>query len=92
MLKKLNKIQILGIGLILLSYIFWGLIILIPFLKLGLKTSSIAISILFIASNVFWVGAFLAGKEILLKFKIGQKIKNRFRKNSSADGIKTPGE
>jgi hypothetical protein len=90
--KNLNKIQILGIGLILLSYIFWGLIFLIPFLKLGLKTSSIAITILFIGSNIFWLGIFLAGKELMLKLKILQKIKNRLTKNSSTDTIKTSGD
>jgi hypothetical protein len=78
--KNLNRIQLLGIALILLSYIFWAIIFLIPFLKLGFKTSSIAITLLFIGSNIFWVGAFLAGKGLLLKFKIWQKIKNRFNK------------
>jgi len=78
--KNLNKIQILGIGLIVLSYIFWGLIFLIPFLKLGLRTSSIAISVLFICSNIFWLGIFLAGKELLLKIKTWQKIKSWFVK------------
>jgi hypothetical protein len=85
--KNLKKNEILGIGLILLSYIFWALIFLIPFLKLGLKTASIAITILFIATNIFWLGAFLAGKELLVKFKVWQKIKKRFNKNSSADTI-----
>jgi len=68
------------------------MIILIPFLKLGLRTSSIAITFLFIGSHIFWVGAFLAGKELLLKFKIGQKIKNIYRKNNSSDTLTTPGE
>jgi VIT1/CCC1 family predicted Fe2+/Mn2+ transporter len=78
--KNLNKTQILGIGLIVLSYIFWGLIFIIPFLRLGLKTSSIAISILFIGSNIFWVGVLLAGKELLVKFKIWRKCKSWFIK------------
>jgi len=78
--KKLNKIQILGIGLIILSYIFWGFIIVIPFLKLGIRTTTIAISILFICSNIFWVGVFLAGKELLVKLKIWIKNKIYFDK------------
>jgi hypothetical protein len=78
--KNLNKIQILGIGLIVLSYIFWGLIFIIPLLKLGLKTTSITISVLFIGSNIFWLGVFLAGKELLVKFKIWFRNKNWFGK------------
>jgi len=81
--KNLNKIQILGIGLILLSYIFWGLIFIIPFLKLGLKTSSIAISVLLISSNIFWLGVFLAGKELLMKFKAWYRNKSRLDKEKS---------
>ncbi len=85
----MNKIQILGIGLIILSYVFWALIFLIPFLKLGSKNTAIAIPILFIGSNIFWLGVFLAGKELLLKFKIWQRIKTRFNKNSSSNTLKS---
>jgi len=82
-LKNLKKTQILGIILILLSWVFWGLIIVVPFLNLGLRTTSIAISILFIGSNIFWPGIILAGKELLPEFKIFQKLKGRFIKNNS---------
>jgi hypothetical protein len=57
----MKKKRILGLGLIFLSWIFWGLIIVIPFLKLDLQTKTIAISILLIASNIFWLGAILVG-------------------------------
>lgn len=75
LLNKLNKKQIIGLGLVLLSYVLWGLIIVIPFLKLGLKTTSLVVTILFAGTNIFWVGVYLAGKELLVKFKIWQKIK-----------------
>ncbi|MFA5972780.1 MAG: transporter suffix domain-containing protein [Lentimicrobiaceae bacterium] len=71
----MKKTQVLGIGLIILSWIFWGMIIVIPFLKLGIRTTSIAITILLIASNIFWLGAFLAGKELLLKYKVWFRLK-----------------
>jgi hypothetical protein len=78
---KKNKIRILGFSLIILTWIFWGLIILIPFLKLGLKTSAIAITILLIGTNVFYIGAFLVGKELMQKYNVWPKIKSRFRKS-----------
>jgi hypothetical protein len=68
----------------MLSYIFWGFIIVIPFLKLGFKTTSLAISILFICSNIFWLGVFPAGKELLVKLKIWFKNKMLPDKEKSA--------
>jgi len=80
----MKKTQVLGIGLIILSWIFWGMIIVIPFLKLGIRTTSIAITILLIASNIFWLGAFLAGKELLLKYKVWFRLKQWLSKKKSA--------
>jgi hypothetical protein len=79
----MNKTQILGLGLIFLSWIFWGLIIAIPFLKLDLQTKTIAITILLIASNIFWLGAILAGNDFLQKYKIWNKLLNWIGKYSS---------
>ena len=78
---KKNKIRILGFSLIILTWIFWGLIILIPFLKLGLKTSAILISILLIGTNIFYIGVFLVGKELMQKYNVWPKIKSWFRKS-----------
>ena len=78
----MNKKQsrILGFSLIILCWIFWGMIFVIPFLKLGLKTSAIAITILLIGTNVFWFGAILLGKEIIQKYQVWPKIKRWFGK------------
>jgi hypothetical protein len=65
----------LGICLIILSWVFWGLVFIIPFLKLGSKTTTIVITSLLIATNIFWLGVFLSGKEVLAKFQIMQNIK-----------------
>jgi len=80
---KKNRIRILGFSLIILAWIFWGMIIAIPFLKLGLKTSAIAIAILLAGTNVFWIGAILVGKELMQKYNVWPKIKNWFTKKRS---------
>jgi hypothetical protein len=79
----MKKSRILGFSLIILSWIFWGMIIVLPFLKLGIKTAAIAMTILLIASNIFWVGAILVGKELMQKYQIGPKIKRWFAKKIS---------
>jgi hypothetical protein len=75
---KSNMQRILGISMILLTWVFWGIIIVIPFLKLGVKTSAILISGLLVATNLFWVGIFLVGKEYAQRFQIMKKLKKLF--------------
>ena len=76
-----SKLQrYLGFGLIFLTWIFWGFIFVIPFLKLGIKISAILITVLLIATNAFWIGVFLLGKEYAEKFKIIPKLKKWFQK------------
>jgi hypothetical protein len=82
-LNYMTKTQILGLGIIILSWIFWGFIIIIPFLKLDLQTKTIAITILLIASNIFWLGAILVGNEFLQKYQIWHRLMNWFGKYSS---------
>ena len=76
----MTKKRLLGFCLILLSWIFWGMIIVIPFLKLGGKTTTIAITVLLIASNIFWVGAILVGKELIEKLRIWTFIRTWIEK------------
>jgi predicted membrane protein len=79
-----SKVQrILGISLIILTWIFWGMIFVIPFLKLGVKLSAILITALLIGTNAFWVGLFLVGKEFAEKFKIKAKLKKWFSRKRS---------
>jgi hypothetical protein len=70
-----RRIKILGLSLIVLSWIFWGMILCVPFLKLGIRESAFAITALFIGTNIFWVGVMLVGNDFLKKYKIGNKIK-----------------
>ncbi|MEI8114350.1 MAG: transporter suffix domain-containing protein [Bacteroidia bacterium] len=71
----MKKGQLIGFALIILSWIFWGLVFIVPFLKLGIKTTTLVVTVLLIATNIFWLGVFLSGKEVLAKFQIMQKIK-----------------
>jgi len=80
-----SKVQkILGISLILLTWIFWGIIFIIPFLKLGVKLSAILITGLLIATNLFWVGVFLVGKEFAKKFEVTTRLKKLFHRKPSS--------
>jgi predicted membrane protein len=80
-----SKVQrILGISLILLTWVFWGGIFLIPFMKLGVKLSAILIAALLIGTNAFWIGIFLVGKEYARKFQVWAKLKQWFHGRHSA--------
>jgi hypothetical protein len=76
--------RILGISLILLTWVFWGMIFVIPFLNLSVRLSAILIAALLIGTNAFWIGLFLVGKEYAKKFQIMAKLKKWYhRKHSS---------
>lgn len=75
--------RILGICLILLTWVFWGMIFIIPFLKLGIRLSAILITILLIGTNAFWIGVFLVGKEYAKKFQVMARLKKLFRRKGS---------
>jgi predicted membrane protein len=80
-----SKVQrILGISLIVLTWIFWGMIFIIPFLKLGVRLSAILIAALLIGTNAFWIGLFLVGKEYAKKFQVKAKLKKWFRHERSS--------
>jgi hypothetical protein len=70
------KKQIIGFSLIILSWIFWGLIFMAPFFNLGTKTTAAAIIFLLIATNIFWLGAYLCGKEFAKKYRVLLKMIN----------------
>jgi hypothetical protein len=80
---KRKFIRILGISLILLSWIIWGVIIILPFLRLTLKQYAFAYPILFAATSIFWVGAALVGKEIIQKYNLLSKLKRWFKRPGS---------
>jgi hypothetical protein len=76
--------RILGISLIVLTWVFWGIIFVIPFLKLGVRLSAVLIAALLIGTNAFWIGIFLVGKEYAKKFHVMSKLKKWFRRKRSS--------
>jgi hypothetical protein len=70
----------IGIALILITWMIWGVIFTIPFLELGFKKAAILTTVLLIATNIFYVGVFLLGKELAAKYNVLKWIKNWWRK------------
>jgi len=68
-------LRILGVSLIILTWIIWGVIFILPFLKLTIKQYAIAYPILLAATSIFWVGAALVGKELIQKYNLLSKLK-----------------
>ena len=79
---KRKFIRILGVSLIIFTWIIWGVIIILPFLKLSLKQYAIAYPVLLAATNIFWVGAALVGKELIQKYNLLSKVKTWFKRLS----------
>jgi hypothetical protein len=75
---KHEYLRILGISLIIFSWLIWAMIIILPFFKLTVTQYAIAYPILLVATNIFWVGAALVGKELIQKYNILTKIKEWF--------------
>jgi len=69
----------LGISLIIFSWILWGVIFILPFFKLSKAQYEIIYPVILIATNIFWVGAILVGKEYAKKYAILLKIKTWFK-------------
>lgn len=60
----------IGIALIVLSFVFYGLIPLLPFLPLNTSTKVAAAPILALLGElVFWPGGALLGREVVEKYK-----------------------
>lgn len=72
---KRKFIRILGVSLIVFTWIIWGVIVILPFFKLSLKQYAIAYPVLLVATNIFWVGAALVGKELIQKYNLLSKVK-----------------
>jgi len=79
---KRKFIRILGVSLIIFTWIIWGVIIILPFFKLSLKQYAIAYPVLLAATNIFWVGAALVGKELIQKYNLLSKVKTWFKRLS----------
>jgi hypothetical protein len=59
-----------GIGLIIISFIFFFMIPIVPFVPLTVKMKVILTTTLAIIAEVtFWIGGFFVGKEVIQKYK-----------------------
>jgi hypothetical protein len=76
---KHKYVQYFGVSLIVFSWIIWGVIIILPFLKLTLKQYTIAYPVLLLATNIFWIGAVLVGKVLIQKYNLLSKVKKWFK-------------
>ena len=65
-----NKLRIVGIILVVLSFVFYGLIVLLPFLPYSVSTKAVFTSCLVVlGEGSFWVGAIILGREFANKFR-----------------------
>jgi hypothetical protein len=82
--KKNRQIQA-GIFLMVFSGVFFGLMLLVPFLELATKQKVFWSSASFIAMEVcFWAGGLLVGKELFTKYKAQLNPAKWFKKKSSS--------
>jgi len=70
----------IGIGLVVLSTIFYCLIFAVPFLPFSVKSKIIISSSFAIIGEItFWVGGFILGKELVRKYRKKLNPKNWFK-------------
>jgi len=67
--------RVLGVSLIGFSWILWGVIFVLPFIKLTLSQYAIVYPVILVSTNIFWIGAALVGKELVRKFNILKMVK-----------------
>ncbi len=89
--KSSNKNSILskiGIFLIILSFILYGFIFLVPFLPISLEVKGVTITGLIASGEgTFWIGLIFAGKEVFqsMKNKIKYYYKNIFKSKNEVE-------
>jgi len=74
----------LGWLLIMISFVCWGVIVILPFfpLSLSFKTASITFAVI-LAEVLFWIGAVFVGKEVVAKYKAQLHPKNWRKKRKN---------
>jgi hypothetical protein len=71
----------IGFLLFVLSFVFYGLILLIPLLSVSLKTKTIiTTSLIVIGEITFWSGGLILGKEVMKKYRSLFNPKNWFKR------------
>jgi hypothetical protein len=71
----------IGILLIVLSFVFYGLILLIPLLSVSLKIKTILTTSLVVIGEIsFWSGGLILGNEVVSKYRGLFNPKNWFKR------------
>ena len=64
----LSQKQRTGIGLVVLSFVIWGCLAILPFIDITYKVQ-IGVGIYATSYLVFFIGSYLAGKELMTQLK-----------------------
>ncbi len=65
-----NWLRWIGIVLLILSFAFYGGLLLLPFLTLAGTTKAAAIPVLIVLAEVaFWIGGIILGKEFVRRYR-----------------------
>lgn len=84
--RSLSPRSKLGLVLIVTAQIFFGLLLLIPFLEADLSTKGILSAVFFILGEVlFYSGIFLLGKDIAGKYLRYFTLKHWLKKKNKED-------
>ncbi|MCY7274119.1 MAG: transporter suffix domain-containing protein [Phormidesmis sp. CAN_BIN44] len=60
----------LGIGLILVSFLPWIAVAVVPFLGASIAQKSVLIPVLFVSAElIFWIGILIVGKEVAERYR-----------------------
>ncbi len=76
----------LGFVLIILSFVFYGLILVVPFLKVTVAYKASITTFLIIFGEIsFWVGGIMLGKEIVSKYRKLFNVKNWYKRKKQSE-------
>ncbi|KAF1084961.1 hypothetical protein SPSYN_01097 [Sporotomaculum syntrophicum] len=81
-----NKLRKVGVICVVLSFVFYGAILLVPFLPYP-TSSKVAITsgLVVLGEASFWIGGFILGKELLTKYRRYLSPWQWFKKTPAAD-------
>ncbi|MDE3837794.1 hypothetical protein C0966_00020 [Bacillus methanolicus] len=82
--SKRSTLRKVGIGLIIMSFVLYGALLLVPLIPFSTGTKVIISSVLVLSGEItFWVGGIILGKEVVTKYRKYFNPLNWFRKNKN---------
>jgi hypothetical protein len=80
--KRSTKLRKVGIGLVILSFILYGGLLLVPLTDFSTGIKLTISSVLVILGEIsFWIGGFILGKEVVARYKRYFNPINWFKNN-----------